>query len=152
MTLEILGPAPSKNGRRVRCRCACGKAFVAYGRQVASGNTRSCGCLTVDLRRETMTLVHPLIPAQSVHVFDAVLLGRAVIALAGGPLTLPDLARACGVPVAELVERQGVLRGHVQALRFGEDVAYLHSHRMTTGWDQLDPMRVRVVSDERKAA
>lgn len=149
--LEILGPAPSKNGARVRVRCVCGEEFVAYRRQVVSGNTRSCGCLTVDLRRD-LKLATPFIPAQSVHVFDPNLLGRAVIALAAGPLTLPALAQACCVTEAELVERQGVLRGHVHALRFGDDVAYLHSHGLTTGWDELEPMRGGVMSDERKAA
>lgn len=168
--LEILGPAPSKNGRRVLVRCACGKEFPALRRRV-TGDTprlRSCGCMRVALgiaarpRRAPgkiapahephLTVVHPLIPAQSIHVFDAVLLGRAVIALASGPLTLPDLARACGVPVAELVERQGVLRGHVHALRFGEDVAYLHSHGLTTTWGELEPMRGGAMSEARKAA
>lgn len=90
---------------------------------------------------------------QSIFVPDARLLGRAVVALANGPLTLPRLARACGVTEAELVERQAVLRGHVHALRFGDDVAYLHSHGLTTTWEQLEPMRAAdVAHDERKAA
>lgn len=157
-TLEILGPAPSKNGRRVRCRCECGKVFVAHRHHVSAGRTKSCGCASLAaLRaghapRESVGLVHPFIPAQSVYVSDAALLGRAILALTGGPLTLPALAKACGVAEAELVERQGVLRGHVGALRFGQDVAYLHSHGLTTGWDALAPMRGGAKSEDRKAA
>ena len=32
------------------CRCRCGTQFVAYGRNLVSGNTKSCGCL----RREVL--------------------------------------------------------------------------------------------------
>lgn len=164
--LTIIGePQSSPEGVRVRVRCDCGEERVMFRRVVLSGNARSCGRhRAAELAKVPRPprapkadagppLVRPLVPVQSIFVPDARLLGRAVVALADGPLTLPRLARACGVTEAELVERQAVLRGHVHALRFGDDVAYLHSHGLTASWEQLEPMRAAdVAHDERKAA
>ena len=52
--LTVLGPAddyvqPSGHKkRRVKCQCSCGKETVAHEGHVATGHTRSCGCLDVD--------------------------------------------------------------------------------------------------------
>lgn len=35
----------SKGGRRVRCRCECGKLIVVFYKSLRTGNTASCGCL-----------------------------------------------------------------------------------------------------------
>lgn len=46
----------SEGDARWLCRCRCGKLFPAYGSNLRSGHTRSCGCLKktqnkINLRR-----------------------------------------------------------------------------------------------------
>ena len=40
-----------------RCRCACGVETIVVSRNLASGNSKSCGCLRLELAR-AQTLVH----------------------------------------------------------------------------------------------
>lgn len=51
--ITVLGFAGYDRGRRNAlwlCRCQCGTTFIAYGRNLKNGNTKSCGCL----RREVL--------------------------------------------------------------------------------------------------
>lgn len=47
--LVVLSRAPNKSERdtnaRWNCRCACGRAVVAYGQDLKRGKVKSCGCL-----------------------------------------------------------------------------------------------------------
>jgi hypothetical protein len=51
--LIVLGQGVKANGGRVTwlCRCECGKIIQAYGYNLASGNTQSCGCLHREIDR-----------------------------------------------------------------------------------------------------
>lgn len=47
--LTVIGRAANKNGRPVwRCHCACGKIHDVAATSLASGNTKSCGCISVE--------------------------------------------------------------------------------------------------------
>lgn len=47
--LVVVGPAPSIGGRAAwNVMCDCGNRLVVLGKSLASGNTRSCGCLNLD--------------------------------------------------------------------------------------------------------
>jgi len=52
--LVVLGRDESWTGRKIRwlCRCDCGNTCAAFGDNLVTENTRSCGCL----RRETTTI------------------------------------------------------------------------------------------------
>lgn len=68
----------------------------------------------------------PIVHAQRVWVPRERLLGRAILALAAGPLTAPQLAARCGVDLEELEDVAGLLRPHAEALRIGDELlAYL---------------------------
>jgi hypothetical protein len=41
--------------RRFRVRCDCGTLFTVYGAHLRSGNTRSCGCLKLEILAENFT-------------------------------------------------------------------------------------------------
>lgn len=44
------------NGRQtVLGRCDCGKEFVVFAKDLKSGNTKSCGCLALEIRRSIHT-------------------------------------------------------------------------------------------------
>lgn len=46
-----------KNGSaRWLCRCSCGKDVVVIGQKLRNGRTRSCGCLSLDLKRKRSTI------------------------------------------------------------------------------------------------
>jgi hypothetical protein len=48
--LQVLGPAESKTGRsRWFVVCDCGQKLTVLGKSLASGNTKSCGCLNTDM-------------------------------------------------------------------------------------------------------
>lgn len=36
-----------------RCRCACGTEKITHGRSLVNGNCKSCGCLNLDVKRES---------------------------------------------------------------------------------------------------
>lgn len=44
-----------RNASRWKCKCDCGKEFVAYSATLRSGKTKSCGCRTGEIAKETMT-------------------------------------------------------------------------------------------------
>jgi hypothetical protein len=49
-TVEIIQlniPGGDGKGRLARCRCFCGRVFMALQRKLVSGKHRSCGCLRV---------------------------------------------------------------------------------------------------------
>ncbi len=56
--LTVIARAPnSKDGRAMwKCKCDCGKEVVVSGKNLRSGNTKSCGCLHTEklraIRRE----------------------------------------------------------------------------------------------------
>jgi hypothetical protein len=56
-----------------------------------------------------------------VWVPDDRLLGRALLAVAGGPVDFFTLAYATGLGHSELEERADVLRGHIYAIRVGDE-------------------------------
>lgn len=62
--LTIIGPSPRRRatGRRWGCRCDCGMIVVVAASKLASGNTRSCGCLRDAVTRQR-TLTHGLTDA-----------------------------------------------------------------------------------------
>ena len=41
-----------------RCRCDCGKIAIVIGRNLRTGNTRSCGCLYVDERNTRLATIN----------------------------------------------------------------------------------------------
>lgn len=47
--IEVLSRAIGERGSNPKwvCRCECGKTFIAQGRYLKSGITKSCGCLSV---------------------------------------------------------------------------------------------------------
>jgi hypothetical protein len=53
--LLVLGPAGRvKEGRVVwSCRCDCGNEIVAYGYNLRTGNTNSCGCYHLEVDRSS---------------------------------------------------------------------------------------------------
>ena len=48
-----------KGNRAVRVRCICGEERVIPAYRLTSGNTRSCGCLEVELSTERIRPLHP---------------------------------------------------------------------------------------------
>jgi hypothetical protein len=53
--LEVLLVQEGSQRRRYyRCQCACGTVFTVRADHVHRGNTRSCGCLRVQVRRAGM--------------------------------------------------------------------------------------------------
>ncbi|MDO4809706.1 MAG: hypothetical protein Q4A04_07070 [Eubacteriales bacterium] len=40
--------------RKWRCRCSCGNECITYKENLTCGNTKSCGCLQEEKRRENM--------------------------------------------------------------------------------------------------
>jgi len=40
---------------RWRCRCDCGNEIVTYGKSLAKGTTKSCGCITKEMRQNQTT-------------------------------------------------------------------------------------------------
>lgn len=73
---------------------------------------------------------------------DERLLGRALIALAEGPLTFEELGRAVRLDLEQLAERAPVLRGHVHALRVGPTWIAFHARE---SWAAIDAARHRVL-------
>ncbi len=51
--------APVKNILVWQCRCDCGRTILCQAEDLISGNTRSCGCLQEEQRRQNMkTAIH----------------------------------------------------------------------------------------------
>lgn len=53
--VTVLGKAYYYKPSRVvvwRCRCSCGTEFLAFGHNLRSGRTQSCGCLKVERLRK----------------------------------------------------------------------------------------------------
>ena len=47
----------NKNGRIVwKCQCKCGSRVVVEARHLQAGNTRSCGCLRIEIARRKKEL------------------------------------------------------------------------------------------------
>jgi hypothetical protein len=55
--LEIIGDAPSRNGRRkvVLVRCKCGVEFETLAQNIRTGKSRSCGCRKIELLKKRHT-------------------------------------------------------------------------------------------------
>src|SRR4051812_23078017 len=54
--LKVLKLSSVENGRsHWACICECGNAIVARGNALTTGNTRSCGCLSVETVRARRT-------------------------------------------------------------------------------------------------
>lgn len=54
--LVVIGEAPRFNGHKMLvCQCDCGSIKTAYQSKMIKGHTRSCGCFSIDSRRERMT-------------------------------------------------------------------------------------------------
>ena len=53
--LETVSKVTTSKGQRWICKCACGKECVVQGHSLNIGETRSCGCLRVDVSRERST-------------------------------------------------------------------------------------------------
>ncbi len=53
--LTVLGEEGrgKKFERLYRCRCVCGNEIIASGGKLQSGNTRSCGCLRIEIATDT---------------------------------------------------------------------------------------------------
>lgn len=72
--LLVLGPAEYAKGGGVRwrCRCECGNEIAAFGQNLKSGHTASCGCFKTEVRRALMTThgqaTHPLYPTWSTMI------------------------------------------------------------------------------------
>lgn len=49
----------SHGGRRYMCVCACGSPHEASGAALRSGNTRSCGCLSIEKSRQRRGAMSP---------------------------------------------------------------------------------------------
>lgn len=52
--LEAYRTPESSDGEYWRCRCDCGNTVVCHKESLRSGNTRSCGCLREEMRKENM--------------------------------------------------------------------------------------------------
>lgn len=49
----------SKNGRAIwLCKCDCGKTTIVDGKSLRKGNTKSCGCLSVDYSTERIVTLN----------------------------------------------------------------------------------------------
>ena len=53
--LEKLGYDKHKNNRMYRCLCDCGNEIVLRGTAFTSGNTKSCGCLSKEVKKAKKT-------------------------------------------------------------------------------------------------
>jgi hypothetical protein len=53
--LTALSVAPSKNGVRWHCRCDCGTSISVSRRDLSTSNTRSCGCLKLEMLAQRNT-------------------------------------------------------------------------------------------------
>ena len=96
------------------------KARATFLARVRAGEIRVTG------KAGASGVVLPIVHAQRVWVPRERLLGRAILALAAGPLTAPQLAARCGVDLEELEDVAGLLRPHAEALRIGDELlAYL---------------------------
>ncbi|WP_300396413.1 hypothetical protein [Henriciella sp.] len=57
--LEVIGEAPpvvhadGRKKRYARCRCECGEIVDVYYCSLLQGRTKSCGCYSADVHRET---------------------------------------------------------------------------------------------------
>lgn len=49
LTVIEVGPLTKQGKIRWRCRCACGGELLSVGGNLQSGNTKSCGCLRVEV-------------------------------------------------------------------------------------------------------
>lgn len=56
--------------RKWLCRCDCGNEIVAAQGNLRSGNTKSCGCLRVDVARESFT-THGMSSTQEHKIWEA---------------------------------------------------------------------------------
>lgn len=52
--LVALEPVEGEGERKWRCQCDCGNQIIANKENLVNGNTRSCGCLQSEVRRENM--------------------------------------------------------------------------------------------------
>ena len=50
LTVTSAGPATKSYGRRWHCRCDCGAAVLVESRALATGSTKSCGCLRREMQ------------------------------------------------------------------------------------------------------
>lgn len=57
--LTVIGHAGVDNRRHTlwHCRCDCGREVITTGQKLKSGNTKSCGCLRVEVAR-SLHFVH----------------------------------------------------------------------------------------------
>jgi hypothetical protein len=112
--LTILGPAPSRNGRRAIYRCDCGAEFTARVTDVARGVVKSCGCQNKRFKNRRRSVDLPelrvsFVPA-SKWMNDAVLCD-ALVALLNPPWgRLPYVQP---VSVAWVCERLGCEPHHI---------------------------------------
>lgn len=53
LTVKALADIRAPNGKhRWVCSCVCGKSITVVGDALTSGNTKSCGCLSLEMARE----------------------------------------------------------------------------------------------------
>jgi hypothetical protein len=93
----------------------------------------------------------PTTTTETVEIFCPTerFVGRAYIALAGGPMFFTDFVRAMRRPEPEIVERASELRSIAEAIRVGDTwLAFLR----TESWERIHPLRVAADTEVRCAA